>query len=47
MLIGDNGQVTYAELRHGCRFDVREQEHLDNGGVVALGGDWTVSRLPR
>jgi ABC-2 type transport system ATP-binding protein len=42
-LLDDHIQDTYAVRRRAARLDVESDTHADIGGVVALGGTWTVS----
>jgi ABC-2 type transport system ATP-binding protein len=40
----EHAQVTYASAPRALRFDVVDEHHPDHGGIVALGGRWTVRR---
>ena len=42
-LLDDHVQDTYAVRRRAARLDVESDRQADIGGVVALGGTWTVS----
>jgi hypothetical protein len=42
-LLDDHLQTTYAVRRRATRIDVESDRQVDIGGVVALGGSWTVS----
>jgi ABC-2 type transport system ATP-binding protein len=41
-LLDDHLQTTYANRRRAARLDVEASDKADIGGIIALGGDWTV-----